>query len=248
MRWIVLAVLLAGCDALFQLDHLNAPPGDGRTTDVIPGPVDDALPADAVAGGPQFVQVGNEIGSGTLVTVDVPSPQTAGNLDVLLVSWVGSASGIDSVFDDTNNAWAVASSVVTTNTTNQAMYYAYGIHAGPNRVSVSFNGNMTMVNLRLLEYAGIKAATDPKIDANGAASFGTLMTSAGVSVTQKALLVGGFVTGDMTISPGTSWTERIKSAFGYAEDRTVTTGSYAAVAMQGTASPYIVHIGAFAAK
>jgi len=247
MRWLGLVVLLAGCDALFQIDHLKQPPDDGRAIDV--GENDDALvdaPHDAVPGRARFVQAAQTLLDGTALSLTVPNPQVAGDLNVLCISWIGGSGALVSITDVLGNTWSNTAGTASYTSTNQVLYYAHNINPGMNQITVTFNVSVTMANIRLVEYANI-AAGDPKLTEQAAVGSGMTMTSASVTVTQKALIVGGFVSSFTGITPGANFNERIEQSFGYLEDRDVlASGTYSATATQSNPGPYIAHIAAFA--
>jgi hypothetical protein len=247
MRWIAVAVLLCGCDALFQIDHLKQPPDDGHATDAATqsdGMLVDA-PKDAT-GRTRVAQTAQLLLDGQTLSLVLPSPQVAGDLNVLCVSWVGSSGALSSVADEQGNSWINSAGTGSSASTNQSLYYAYNIKAGTNRITVTFNASVSMVNMRFVEYANVLAG-DPKIGANVAVGNSATMTSATITVNQKALIIGGFVSSFTGIAPGPNFTERIEQTFGYLEDREVTaSGGYAATAMQSNTGAYIAHIAVFA--
>jgi hypothetical protein len=247
MRWLGLVVLLAGCDALFQIDHLKDPRDGGAATEdsaLVDGMLVDA-PHDAVPGRARFVQAAQTLVDGAVAVLSIPQPQVANDLNVLCISWVGASNALMLVQDSAGNLWANTSNTGSSVSTNQVMYYAYGIKPGMNQVTVTFTASVSMINLRLVEYANIPIL-DPKLGAYASTGNGATMTSATLTVGQKALLVGGFVSSYTSITPGASYVERIEQTFGYLEDREVTaTGAYNATAQQGNSGAYIAHIAAF---
>jgi hypothetical protein len=246
MRWIAVAVLLCGCDALFQIDHLKDPRDDaGANADstTIDGLVD--APRD---GGPRrvrAVQVAQSLGDAQTTTLSLPMPQLAGDLNVVCISWVGASSALMQVTDDAGNLYANTSGTGISSSTNQVMYYAYNVKAGMNRLTVSFSTQVSIINIRFVEYTDIPT-NDPKEGGQVAVNTGMTMTSAMLTVTQETLLVAGFVSSYPSISPGPNFDERIEQTFGYVEDRQVGPGSYSATAIQTNSGPYIAHIAAFA--
>ena len=66
-------------------------------------------------------------------------PQTAGNLNIVVVGWNDITSTVSSVTDSLGNTYAQAAGLVTGSAERQAIYYAKNIAGGSNTVTVAFN-------------------------------------------------------------------------------------------------------------
>src|SRR4029453_4954989 len=93
------------------------------------------------------------------VTVAYIGPQTAGNLNVVLVGWNDGTATVTSVTDSRGNAYAVAvPPTVMTGTASHDIYYAAHIAAraaGANTVTVRVKAEAPVPGFRILEVAGL---------------------------------------------------------------------------------------------
>jgi len=120
-----------------------------------------------LASGPTFVQVKvatPQTASGT-VAVAYPLAQTAGNLNVVVVGWNDTTSTVSMVSDSLGNNYALAIGPTTGAGLRQSIYYAAGIKAGSNTVTVRFNQAARYVDIRVLEYSGVEHVPLPSVTA-----------------------------------------------------------------------------------
>jgi hypothetical protein len=202
-----------------------------------------------------FVQTNSASPQATLTpaTVTYTGAQTAGNLNVVIVSWNDSTATISSVGDSIGNSYAVAAaSVVQTGTASQAIYYAKNIAAaaaGANTVTVNFNVAARHPDIRIAEYSGV----DPlnALDASAGAQGNTATSDSGSVTTTNAndILIGANVVQSTSTGPGTGYTSRGITADGdILEDRVVSaTGSYNATAVLDKVQLWIMQMAAFRA-
>jgi hypothetical protein len=167
------------------------------------------------------------------VTVTYPVAQTAGNLNVVVVGWNDTTSTVSMVGDSLGNNYALAIGPTTGTGLRQSIYYAAGIKAGSNTVTVRFNQAARYVDIRVLEYSGLDPANPLDVTA-GAAGIGT-SASSGAATTRSAndLIFGAGTTAGRFTAAGLGFVSRIITTpdGDIAEDDTVgTTGSYSATA------------------
>jgi len=167
------------------------------------------------------------------VTVTYPVAQTAGNLNVVVVGWNDTTSTVSMVGDSLGNNYALAIGPTTGTGLRQSIYYAAGIKAGSNTVTVRFSQAARYVDIRVLEYSGVDPATPVDVTA-GAAGSGTAASS-GAATTKSAsdLIFGAGTTAWRFSAAGAGFVSRIitNPDGDIAEDETVsTTGSYSATA------------------
>ncbi len=104
------------------------------------------------------------------VAVTYTVVQTAGNLNVVVVGWNDTTSTVSMVSDSLGNNYALAIGPTTGTGLRQSIYYAAGIKAGSNTVTVRFNQAATYVDIRVLEYSGLDPATPLDVRAGAAGS------------------------------------------------------------------------------
>jgi hypothetical protein len=189
----------------------------------------------------------------TPVTVTYTGAQTAGNLNVIIVSWNDSTATISTVTDSIGNSYAVAAApVVQIGTASQAIYYAKNIAAaaaGTNTVTVSFNVAARHPDIRIAEYSGVDPlnALDTSVGAQG----NTATSDSGPVTTINAndILIGANVVQSTSTGPGTGYTSRGITADGdILEDLVVSaTGSYNATAVLDKVQLWIMQMAAFRA-
>jgi hypothetical protein len=173
------------------------------------------------------------------VTVTYPVAQTAGNLNVIVVGWNDTTSTVSMVGDSLGNNYALAIGPTTGMGLRQSIYYAAGIKAGSNTVTVRFSQAARYVDIRVLEYSGVDPATPVDVTA-GAAGSGT-SASSGAATTKSAsdLIFGAGTTAGRFSGAGMGFISRIITSQDgdIAEDDTVsTTGSYSASAPNSSGS------------
>src|SRR6266403_208207 len=189
----------------------------------------------------------------TPVTVTYTNAQTAGTLNVVVVSWNDSTATISSVTDSIGNTYAVAAApVVQSATASQAIYYAKNIAAaaaGANTVTVNFNVAARHADIRIAEYGGV----DPlnPLDTSVGAQGNTATSDSGAVATTNTndLLIGANVVQSTSTGPGTGYTSRGITVDGdILEDQVVfATGSYNATAVLDKVQLWIMQLAAFRA-
>ena len=189
----------------------------------------------------------------TPVTVTYTGAQSAGNLNVVIVSWNDSTAIISSVADSIGNGYTVAAApVVQTSTASQAIYYAKNIAAaaaGANTVTVNFSVGARHPDIRIAEYSGV----DPlnPLDTSVGAQGNTATSDSGPVTTTNAndILIGANVVQSISTGPGAGYTNRGITVDGdILEDQIVsTTGSYNATATLDQVQLWIMQMVAFRA-
>jgi hypothetical protein len=215
--------------------HNGLAPGDGPF--VPDGPPDIAV--DGPPDGPPipilFVQ-SNQLDTGTAtVSVAYPMAQTAGDFNVVVVSWYTPSATASVPVDTARNTYQLARAIFN-GTITQQIYYATSIAAagsGSNTVTVNWSAPSTYSELRILEYSGI-VASEP-VDATAAGSGnGTAMDSGSATTTQAHDLLVAAATANAS-SAGSGFTLRISTIGDIVEDQEVhATGTYNATATTGS--------------
>ncbi len=191
-------------------------------------------------------------GSQTTTTVTFDSAQTAGNLNVVIVSWNDPTSTLVSITDTQGNTYSKAiGPTLSAGHETQYIYYAKNIlaaAAGANTVSVVASTAVPYPDIRIAEYSGIDTV-NPLDGAIGAAGVGSLMDS-GLMTTTNAndLLVAGNELEFATTDVGPGYTERLfTNDSSMLMDQVVTsTGSYNATATQDSGW-WVMQLAAFKA-
>jgi len=168
--------------------------------------------------GQTFVQENNNtvpINTGT-VSVTYVTPETAGNLNIVVVGWNDTSSSVLSVADDNNNTYVLAGTTAG-HGLSQAIYYAKDIVLPNNTtptVTVTFNQNAGFPDVRILEYSGL-STTAPLDNWTGNSGVSTLADSGVTTTSSSDLILGAGTTGNGFTGPGTGFTLRvITTAFG----------------------------------
>ncbi len=193
-----------------------------------------------------FVQsTGSSPGTATAPTLAYTSDNTGSNLLLCLVTW-DTAGGrvIDTVTDSKSNAWSLAKfQDDTTNLQGCALYYAPNAAAGPNTVTVTFNGSALFTGLIVGEYSGI--ATSSPLDGTpaGQTTSGTTatdnVTSGNTTTGQSGSLIIGAMAdtdGNATMSAGTGFTKQGASQTSGLSLEDMVQGSAGAIAATWTRS------------
>ena len=175
--------------------------------------------------------------SANSVAVIYPSPQSAGNLNVVAIGWGDTANAVLSVTDSKNNAYvpAVGTTVNASGGLSHTIYYAKNITAaaaGSNTVTVTFNAAAAFPDVRILEYSGADVSAPVDVSATGTGSGATSSTTAVTTSNAADLLFAANVVATQSTAAGSGFTSRLISADGnIVEDETVTVvGSYSPTA------------------
>jgi hypothetical protein len=152
--------------------------------------------------------------------------------------------------DSQGNSYALAVGPTTGAGLRQSIYYATGIKAGSNTVTVRFNQAARYVDIRVLEYSGVDPANPVDVTA-GAAGSGT-SASSGTATTRSAsdLIFGAGTTAGRfkAAGPGSILRTITTQDGDIAEDETVSTiGSYSVTA-PNTSGSWAMQLVAFRAS
>ena len=187
-------------------------------------------------------------------TIPYTLAQTAGNLNVVAVSWGGTSVSVSSVTDTKGNTYTLAvGPTALTGFGSASIYYAKNIvaaAAGTNSVTVTYSASVGGVDIRIAEYSGL--STTSPVDVTAASTGSGTLTSSGSVTTINAndLLVGSNATSTGTSGSGTGFTSRIITGFNgnILEDEVVTAvGPYAATAPMSPSGNWIMQMVAFKA-
>lgn len=143
-----------------------------------------------------------------------PLPQSAGDLNVVVVGWNDSTSTVSSVTDSAGNSYALAAGPVVGTNLTQAIYYAKNIvGASSNTVTVQFNQGASYPDVRIFEYAGLD--TSSPLDVSHGASGQSLTASSGAVTTTAAaeLVLASDTVLSKTLSPGTGYVPIVLTNF-----------------------------------
>lgn len=196
------------------------------------------------------------------VAVAVAGAQTAGDFNVLIISWwnplpPATLANIQSVVDSKGNTYTLAvGPTVDPDTTlleAQAIYYAKNIGAataGANVVTVTFDKAVDFPGIRMAEYSGIDKFTPFDVGI-GTVGNGTTPTTGSITTTYaNDLLVAGNVLEATNTAAGANYTSRAITTLdgNIIEDRIVTaTGSYNATSVANGTGHWVMQVGAFRA-
>lgn len=145
----------------------------------------------ALGTGPvNYIQRGGVVGAVTTTTVVglLPNPQTAGNLNVVIIGWNDTVATVSSVTDTEGNTYFAALPIVTGTGLSQVFYYAANIvgdSGTPNQITVTFSQAAPFPDVQILEYSGLEVSSP--IDA-AAGDFGSgLLSDTGACATTAPL-------------------------------------------------------------
>jgi chitodextrinase len=176
--------------------------------------------------------------AGVTTTVPYNSAQTAGNLNVVIVSWNDPTATLISISDTKGNTYIKAiGPTIAAGSETQYIYYAKNIiaaAAGANTVTVVASTNVSYPDIRIAEYSGIDTV-NPLDGAVGASGVGASMDSGFLTTTNaNDLLVAGNELEFSTLGFGSNYTQRLyTSDSSILIDQVVTsTGNYNATATQ----------------
>ncbi len=212
-----------------------------------------ARPLLAQTGPPAFVQANWTAKSSSSVTVasTYSAAQTAGNLNVVVVTWNDATAQVQAVTDTTGNTYQRAVGPTTrSSAASQSLYFAINkttTVAGANAVTVTFSVAATTPEIRIAEYSGI----DPlqPLDVAVGSSGNSSSSSSGSATTRNAadLIVGANWASGVTTGAGSGYTARTITTPGdILEDRVVTSaGTYSATAPVSPSGAWIMQLAAF---
>lgn len=249
--WLVVA--LAGCG--FQhgaasggptdappdvTDALHDTPGDGKV--FMDGP-----PLQPIT----FVQensVGPGVGADT-IAAQYLMPQSAHDLNVVVVSWNTLGASCNGVTDLAGNTYVRVDMVVASTGQKMDVFYAKDIASAlaANLVSATFSSSVSSPEIRILEYSGLD--TTAPLDVTGEATgTNSKNVSSGAVATAHAydLIIGAEISQDTIKNPGPNFTTRTTTGGDLVEDEVVTTaGAYDATATLMNNTTWIMRMIAF---
>jgi hypothetical protein len=154
------------------------------------------------------------------------------------------------VSDSLGNNYVLAIGPTSGTGLRQSIYYAAGIKAGSNTVTVRFNQAALYVDVRVLEYSGLDSANPLDVKAGAAGSGTTASSGAATTTSANDMIFGAGMTIARFTAAGAGFVSRIITSpdADIAEDRSVnTTGSYSATAPNSSGS-WVMQMVAFRAS
>jgi hypothetical protein len=143
-----------------------------------------------------YIQRGDTALSGAAATVLVPmpSPQKAGDLNVVIIGWSDTVATVTAVTDTEGNTYVAALPAVTGTGVSQVIYYAKNITGdslAPNQITVTFSQAAQSPDVRIFEYSGLDTV-NPIDTAAGFHGSGALAdTGPCTTTTPVELIVAG---------------------------------------------------------
>ena len=190
----------------------------------------------------------------TTVSVTYQGPQTAGDLNVVVVGWNDSTAVVNSVVDSNGNNYALAVGPTrVSGALSQSIYYLNNIPAaaaGANSVKVTFNTAAAYPDVRILEYYGADQSNPVDVTSVGTGNSTASTTTAVTTTNANDLLFAANTVTSMTSGPGSGFTNRMITVpdDDIAEDRPVTAvGSYSATANLSPAGQWVMQMVAIRA-
>ena len=165
-----------------------------------------------------FVQENNNTVAANTASVSVTysAPETAGNLNVVVVGWSDTDSSVLSVVDDNGVTYTLAGTSAG-NGESQAIYYAPNIAPvthNPPTVTATFNQIAEAPDVRILEYSGF-GATTPLDNWTGNSGNSALADSGSALTSSNSLILGAGTTATLFTAAGSGFTLRaITNPFG----------------------------------
>jgi Glycosyl hydrolases family 16/IPT/TIG domain len=193
--------------------------------------------------GPNTMQAKN-----TALSVSYPLTETAGDLNVVVVGWGDVTSLVSMVTDSNGNIYSQAGGTATGSGLRQAIFYAKGIAAGSNTVTVTFNQAAAYPDMRIMEYSGLDTSNPLDVTAAGVGT-GTTASSAAATTAANELIIGAGNNGDGFSGAGTGFTLRMIDYYGnLGEDEIVSsTGSYSVSAPLKKSTSWVMQMATFKA-
>lgn len=199
-----------------------------------------------------FVQATEGAASGAVTSVSVAfkNDQVSGNFNVIAISWKDNTASVNFVQDANGNGpggtYSLAVGPTAGTNLQQSIYYVPNIAAGPNIVTVSFNGPATNPNLMILEYSGVDL--NNPVDVTAAAAGNGVQADTGFAHTtfsQDLLFAAGTTSGGFNAGAA-GYTARIFAGGEIAEDQFVSVAEqYNATAVLTTAANWVIQLVAF---
>jgi hypothetical protein len=206
----------------------------------------------ALSAGQVFVQENNNTVATNSASVSVAyaAPETAGNLNVVVVGWNDTSSSVTSVADDNTNNYVLVGTTAG-HGLSQAIYYARNIVLPNNTtptVTVTFNQTAGFPDVRILEYSGL-STTAPLDNWAGSSGLSTSADSGGATTTTSDLILGAGTTASAFAAAGAGFVSRvITSPFGdIVEDSNTAqpSGTYNATATVAVSNRWVMQVAGF---
>jgi hypothetical protein len=152
--------------------------------------IDSPFDADPDAAGAPIVLVqkaSNYVTNAATVTCAFPGNQTAGNTNIIVVSWSSSSGEVQSLSDSAGNAYT-STNLAVGNMYSLRIFYAPGIvGASANTLTAQFPANVSFPKLRIFEYSGL--APTPFERGASDSGFGSLASSGTITTTAPHMLL-----------------------------------------------------------
>jgi hypothetical protein len=166
------------------------------------------------APGPSFVQQGYATPQtpASAVAATYADAETGGDTNIVAIGWNDTTASIASVVDTAGNLYQPAIATFRGNGLSQAIYYAANVAAaapGANQVTVSFDQPAVFVDLRVAEYAGLRASASFDAGASASGSGTNAATGNVTTATTSELLFAAGMTGAVFTAPGAGYTSRV---------------------------------------
>ena len=204
------------------------------------------------ASGIRFVQLASATSTTTTASASAayPSSQSAGDLNVVVISWKDSTSTVQSVTDSLGNSYTLAVGPTTGTALRQSIYFAKNIRAGSNSVTVAFNSAASSPDLRILEYSGADTVNPFEVSAGAAGNSSVADSGSIVTANANDLIIGANIVGAKNLVAGSPFFARLLTSTpaNIVEDRMVNVpGSYNAWAPLLSTAPWAMQVVAFKA-
>ena len=176
--------------------------------------------------------------------------QTAGDLNVVAVTWGDTTSTVSSVTDSKGNIYALAVGPTKATGLTSAIYYAKNIIAGgSNTVTVKFNQTAGWPNVNVLEYSGLDTVNPLDVKAAAIGTGTTANSGSATTTSANELIVGAGNPTSVFTAAGSGFSNRIINSFGgISEDKIVSSpGSYNATATL-TSGGWVMQMATFRAS
>jgi hypothetical protein len=165
----------------------------------------------ALGTGPvNYIQGGGASPAGAAATVVglLPSPQTAGDLNVVVIGWNDTVAAVASVTDTEGSTYVAALPVVTGTGLKQVIYYAKNIAGDsgtPNQITVAFDQAAQFPDVQILEFSGLDISS-PIDTAAGNSGSGLLADTGACTTTAPVdLIVAGATVSSTIAGPGSGF-------------------------------------------
>jgi hypothetical protein len=145
----------------------------------------------------------------TTVPVTMPSVQTAGNLNVVIIGWNDTTTTVSSVTDTEGNTYTIAAPALQGTGLSQVIYFAKNIAGeatNPNEVTVAFSAAAPAPDVRVLEYKGLDITNPFDVTAGAVGTSNLADSGACTTTTPVELIVAGATVASNVTGPGVGFT------------------------------------------